>query len=468
MKLIRRAFLKSCLAGICTVLAISGWSTSQEKSSGSCAVRVLFIGNSYTYFNNVPEILTRMAESGRQQTVETRMVAPGGWRLKDHWEKGEALKALHESKWDYVVLQEQSTLGVNYFVEGRPRIAGDEIFRPYAKKWAAEVRKTGAIPLFYLTWARKATPEDQGALNYAYMRAARENRAQVAPVGIAWASVRRRQPSLELFYVDGSHPSPAGSYLAGCVLYSAIFRRSPAGLPGKISGVPVNLQTALAEPQKIAVLADLPPEQAQLLQAAAWEVWQQVEKNGGYFDVSPAPVPGIAPVPRDVPLAITSLEGMWAGNLLLYPPPLSPAEMTLQFHLEGKTWKGRLDLKFHSKDQRDTPLGLADLRITKTGISFSCTNAPQNLKIRFMGVSGEPGELRGTAEASPDNPNSAVRLVGSWLLHKESGPRNRSGIFPQRPAIVPCADRLWSWIWSLTGVDFFERMRTPPGQYARV
>jgi pimeloyl-ACP methyl ester carboxylesterase len=123
------------------------------------------------------------------------MVAPGGWRLNDHWEKGDALKALHEGKWDFVVLQEQSTLGVNYYVEGKPRIAGDQVFRPYAEKWAAEVRRVGAAPMFYLTWARKASPEDQAALSYAYMSAAKENGALVAQkadlqqaLGVAWAS----------------------------------------------------------------------------------------------------------------------------------------------------------------------------------------------------------------------------------------------------------------------------------------
>jgi hypothetical protein len=249
------------------ILAIAGWTASQEKSSGLRALRVLFLGNSYTYVNNVPEIFSRLAESGLQQIVETRMVAPGGWRLKDHWEKGEALKALHGGRWDYVVLQEQSMLGMNYYVEGRPRIAGDGVFRPYAEKWAAEIRRAGAIPLFYLTWSRKAILEDQAALNYAYMSVARKSKAQVAPVGIAWENVRRRQPALDLYYSDGSHPSPAGSYLAACTFYSAVFHRSPVGLPGKISGVPVNLQTALPEPHQTAVLVDLPADQALILQS---------------------------------------------------------------------------------------------------------------------------------------------------------------------------------------------------------
>ncbi|MGD0309351.1 MAG: hypothetical protein ABSC02_08680 [Acidobacteriota bacterium] len=91
----RRKFFGTLLAAVLAVLAFSFWTNSQEKTR---PLRVLFIGNSYTYFNNLPEIFTRLAQAGNQRAVEARMVAPGGWRLKDHWEKGEALKVLHEGK----------------------------------------------------------------------------------------------------------------------------------------------------------------------------------------------------------------------------------------------------------------------------------------------------------------------------------------------------------------------------------
>ena len=194
----------------------------------SPVTRVLFVGNSYVYFNNLPEILTKLAEVGLQRRIETRMIAPGGWKLKDHWEKGEALKALHESKWDYVVLQDQSTLGVNYYLEGKPRVTTDEIFRPYAIRWAAEIRKAGGTPVFYLTWARRATPEDQAALNYAYMRSARDSASLVAPVGPAWSRLRQRQPAIELFAGDELTSITCGQLSCrGYPLCHAISEESP-------------------------------------------------------------------------------------------------------------------------------------------------------------------------------------------------------------------------------------------------
>src|SRR5262249_13693322 len=134
----------------------------------TCVTRILFVGNSYTYFNDLPEIVSGLARYGNQCTVQTRMVAPGGWRLKDHWEKGIARQLLDAEKWDFVVLQDQSTLGMDYWVDGKGHVNSDAVFRPYALKWAAAVRASGAMPVFFLTWAGENAPEDQPALNCAY------------------------------------------------------------------------------------------------------------------------------------------------------------------------------------------------------------------------------------------------------------------------------------------------------------
>src|SRR5262249_23463003 len=148
-----------------------------------------------------------------------------------HWEGSAAHEALNSQTWDYVVLQDQSTLGTKFYFAGDVRVGGDEIFRPYARLWANEIRKHHATPVFYLTWARRNTPEDQSKLNYAYMRTAKATHSLVAPVGLAWAQVRQTDPAIDLYYEDGSHPSPAGSYLAACAIYAAIFNSNPANLP---------------------------------------------------------------------------------------------------------------------------------------------------------------------------------------------------------------------------------------------
>ena len=403
--------------GLLTATAfLADHGTSQDQPP----VRVLFIGNSYTYFNDLPDIFAGLAKAGGQGRIETRMEAPGGWRLKDHWEKGEARKALAEKKWDFVVLQDQSTLGVNYYFEGKPRVTSDEVFRPYAEKWAAAIRDAGATPVFYLTWARRATPQDQAALNYAYITVARETKGVVAPVGIAWRIALDERPALDLYYQDGSHPSAAGSYLAACALYAAILKRNPEGLPGRIEGQPVNLDTEKVEPGKVAVLADILPAEAKVLQSASWRAWRQLAERGGYLDVAPVPAP--TPVlPAGMPLDASRLEGAWTGEILFYPA--GPAEMTLTLRRVGGQWSGRLEISYRSKDLKDESIELADLRVGEHELTFSDPKSPgvSDLKVSFRGVCPRAGEMTGLAEATRLQPDSTVRLLGTWRLHTKAG-----------------------------------------------
>jgi hypothetical protein len=384
-------------------------------------LRVLFVGNSYTYYNNLPEIFRALAAS-RGRTVDVRMAAPGGWRLKDHWDRGDAPRVLRNGTWHYVVLQDQSTLGVNYFVEGTPHVSTDEVFRPHAERWVTTIRDAGATPVFYLTWARRATPEDQAALNAAYIRTAQATRAAIAPAGIAWARVRARHPDIDLFQKDGSHPSPAGSYLTACALFATIFDEDPAGLPGRITGPSVNLDTGQVEPTKTAVLVDLPANRARLLQRAAWAAWREIGKARGYPKVAPVKLPGVSPVPEGERLSDLNLSGRWQGTLRFYPG-MPVVEMSLELRADPAAWKGRLDIKYGSQHFQDESLDVADLVVGERTITFS---QPQSvgvdkLRVDYRGAMTRPGELRGTASAVRETPDmSPVRVLGTWTLTRRS------------------------------------------------
>lgn len=344
------------------------------------------------------------------------MIAPGGWRLKDHWERGNSRAALQSRKWDYVVLQDQSTLGVNYYVDGKPRVSSDEAFRPYADAWTAEIRKAGSTPIFYLTWARKATPQDQAALNSAYLRAAKAGEARVAPVGMAWAEARRREPSIELYFPDGSHPSAAGSYLAACTLYAAIFGQSPLGLPATIEGAPVNPENGVPEPAKQAVLVNIDPAKALVLQNAAWNAWKATARPG-FFDTAPVASPSVASLPAGVPLGPSLAAGTWKGSCLLYPS--SPTGMVLRLEPGPAGWSGHLELQYHSADAADQALDLTDLRVSDREISFTQPGAWQDLTMRFGGVVPCAGVLRGIAEATRADGENPIRLQGTCELRRQ-------------------------------------------------
>ena len=195
--------------------------TSSYSQPKTDSVRVLFIGNSYTYGNDLPDLLAQlMTAKGIKFGYES--VTAGGATLQKHWEEGKALAAIRRKPWDFVVLQEQSV---------RPFTSRESFFQ-YIRLLDAEIKKTTAKTLLYATWAAKATPDEQPKLTEAYQTIGKELGSLVAPVGEAWK--RALADSLTLHGPDGRHPNMAGSYLAGCVLYRVITEKKAAGLPRQV------------------------------------------------------------------------------------------------------------------------------------------------------------------------------------------------------------------------------------------
>jgi hypothetical protein len=212
-------------------------------------VRVLFIGNSYTYVNDLPKMVAELAKAGKQRPLEHDRETPGGCTLEKHWKDGKAIAKITGASWDYVVLQEQSM---------RP-LTDRPLMFDFAIKLDGEVRKKNARTLLYQTWARQDTPEKQGELSQAYLNLGKELKAGVVPVGMAWERALKEEPKLVLHSADKSHPSKAGTYLAACVFYGVIYGKSPEGLPGAIGG--------------------LPDEEARKLQVIAWKTVQELAEK---------------------------------------------------------------------------------------------------------------------------------------------------------------------------------------------
>jgi hypothetical protein len=242
------------------------------------ARRVLFIGNSYTYFNNLPQMLAGLAKAAQPaQALEAEMVTVGGATLKRLWEQGEALAAIKRGGWSFVVLQEQSTLGVPPMIEGKVQIADPKTFHEYARLFDAEIKKAGARTVFYLTWARQNAPETQAQLTAAYTSIAKELNAALVPVGLAWEAALKRHPQLVLHSADKSHPTAAGTYLAACVFYATLVGRTPAGLPNVVTGTQIET-SGQAKGGPPGELARLNADEAGLLQQIAWEMAQKLRQ----------------------------------------------------------------------------------------------------------------------------------------------------------------------------------------------
>lgn len=187
--------------------------TEKRDDSANTPLKVLFIGNSYTYYNNMPTTLAAMsAAPGQTRRIEVTEVTKGGATLEKMGSLRTTQHTLSEGHWDYVVLQEQSLLPIRE----------PERMHRAVKQLDADIRKAGAKTVLYLTWARQSQPDTQPAFDRAYSTLAQEIKATLAPVGRAWQAASKLAPNLPLYAADGSHPSPTGSYLAACVLYLAL------------------------------------------------------------------------------------------------------------------------------------------------------------------------------------------------------------------------------------------------------
>lgn len=235
-----------------------------EQSSSSQRLRVLFIGNSFTYVNDLPRLVARLA-ANESRPLETRMVTVGGASLKSHWDDGQALAAIKGAKWDYVVLQEQSALPVN----------NPKLMHEYARLFDAEIKKAGAKTVFYLTWAREDHPEKQAAITEAYTSIAGELGALLAPVGLAWQRALKEKPGLRLYHEDKLHPSPAGTYMAACVFYGVLYGKSPEGLTRRL----IDSQFGTDNEGANLDLDNLSEADARLIQRIAWQTAQEIEKS---------------------------------------------------------------------------------------------------------------------------------------------------------------------------------------------
>jgi hypothetical protein len=187
---------------------------------------VLFIGNSFTARNDLPGLIAQLAAS-RGKGIRHRLISAGGASLRNHWNAGEALNAIQEGHYDYVVLQEQSTLPVKNAKRMHENV----------RLFDEAIRGAGAKTVLYMTWARRHAPESQQAITDAYTRIGRELGAKVVPVGVAWQSFLRKHDQPVLHDRDQSHPTLAGSYLAACVFLAVLFEENPVGIDGEIAGL---------------------------------------------------------------------------------------------------------------------------------------------------------------------------------------------------------------------------------------
>jgi hypothetical protein len=244
-------------ARIALLIAITFCSTgSPGKPIPANALRVLFIGNSLTYTNDLPSIIAALAEADGQPPLVAKAIAFPDFSLEDHWQEGSARKAIAQGGWEVVVMQ-----------QGPSALPASRVLLlDYARRFAQEIRRAGATPALYMVWPSASRMQDFKGVTESYRQAADTVAGKFFPAGEAWLAAWRRDPKFELYSSDGLHPTTTGSYLAALVIYAQLYGRAPAGLPARLK-------------LRSGKVIDIPAEQARLLQTAAAEANEKFARH---------------------------------------------------------------------------------------------------------------------------------------------------------------------------------------------
>ncbi len=225
-----------------TTACSTGGHVKPQVSAVEVPQRILFVGNSFTYYNDSlhKHVGALLRAAGRHEAGKTslRAMTISGARLAEHLPGLAGI--VTPGRWDMVIMHGYSN--------GPIQADTAPAFQDAASQASALVAKSGATPAFLMTWAYKDQPEMTAALNQAYTRAGNDNDALVIPVGQAFARAMSKAPEIELYSPDIlgfdarddavnirykkvlKHPSLAGTYLAACVVYASIYGESPVGL----------------------------------------------------------------------------------------------------------------------------------------------------------------------------------------------------------------------------------------------
>jgi hypothetical protein len=228
---------------------LHGTDPSQDpQPNPSATTRILFIGNSLTYVNDLPGMVQALADSAGVAGVQTAQVAKPNYALEDHWADGQAAAVISGGGWTFVVMQ-----------QGPSSVSANRAdLRQWAATFAELIRRKNGVPAMYQVWPAEVNFGDFDAASESYRLAALDINGPLLAAGEAWRAAWRRDPTLPLYGPDRFHPSVQGTYLAALTVFGGIFHRSVVGLPKGLRVAGGSFQ--------------LPAEQARRLQEAADEV----------------------------------------------------------------------------------------------------------------------------------------------------------------------------------------------------
>ena len=228
-----------------------------EDPESTGTTRVLFIGNSLTYTNDLPLMVEAIAAQAGKVLVADAITAPGA-ALEDHFNRGLAQAAIASGGYQWVIMQ-----------QGPSSLPASQVHLSYwAGRFDPLIRASGARPALFMVWPEAARRSYFSEVRNSYSNAAYAINGMFIPAGEAWRESWHADPELLLYGSDQFHPSELGSYVAALSIFSELYRQSPEGLPPQLSLS--NGQTYRFSPEK-----------ASTVQAAAWRTHLALGRSGG-------------------------------------------------------------------------------------------------------------------------------------------------------------------------------------------
>ncbi len=223
----------------CILLLITLISTNNLFAQDT--LRVLFLGNSYTSYNNLPQLVQSLsASAGKTLIIDSNM--PGGMTVSGHVNDATSIAKIRQGNWDYVVIQEQSQIpSIDYYRYNDMYPAITDL------KTLVEQFNPCTRMITYMTWGRRFGGQQcdptnthcspvfvdfnhmQDSLTSAYTEISDKLNIQCAPVGVAWQNVLN-DTTFILHSNDNSHPTIDGSYVAALSIYSSIWKQQSIGI----------------------------------------------------------------------------------------------------------------------------------------------------------------------------------------------------------------------------------------------
>jgi hypothetical protein len=187
--------------------------TGASDPPPTAARSVLFIGNSLTYFNDLPSLVKLVAEAAGD-SLEVAMAAGPNLAVIDHVNGAtDAVARIDGGEWGYVVLQQGPT----------PAGVCRDTLVLAAMRLGPHVSGAGARAAVVVPWVRLGFPQSLEFAEESAMQTARSVGGVVLPVGVAWREALDDDPTVPLYSGDGYHPAPAGSLLAALTIYERLF-----------------------------------------------------------------------------------------------------------------------------------------------------------------------------------------------------------------------------------------------------